>query len=120
MIRRLGMDDVMAKVPALPALPQIVKHILDSLANENVDLDSLGSVIASDPAVAVRLLAAANTGMFGGHKVSSLRQAMMLLGIGRHTDRTRLGDARRQRCRGRQAQSAALPVVRKRPPCSRT
>ena len=83
MIRRLGMDDVMAKVPALPALPQIVKHILDSLANENVDLDSLGSVIASDPAVAVRLLAAANTGMFGGHKVSSLHQAMMLLGIGR-------------------------------------
>lgn len=82
-MRRLVMDDVMAKVPALPALPQIVKHILDSLANENVDLDSLGNVIASDPAVAVRLLAAANSGIFGGHKVSSLRQAMMLLGIGR-------------------------------------
>lgn len=83
MIRRLSMDDVMAKVPALPALPQIVKHILDSLADDSIDLDSLGETIASDPAVAVRLLAAANSGVFGGHKVSSLRQAMMLLGVGR-------------------------------------
>jgi putative nucleotidyltransferase with HDIG domain len=83
MIARLSMDDVMAKVPALPALPQLVRHILDSLANERVDLDSLGNTIASDPAIAVRLLAAANSGIFGGQKVSSLRQAMMLLGIGR-------------------------------------
>jgi putative nucleotidyltransferase with HDIG domain len=83
MSRHLTMDDVMAKVPALPALPQIVRHILESLANESVDLDSLGNTIASDPAVAVRLLAAANSGIFGGQKVASLRQAMMLLGIGR-------------------------------------
>lgn len=83
MSRKWAMDDVMAKVPALPALPQLVKHILDSLADDNIDLDKLGEKIASDPAVAVRLLAAANSGIFGGKRVSSLRQAMMLLGIGR-------------------------------------
>ncbi len=80
---KLTIDDVMAKVPALPALPQIVKRILDSLSDESVNLDSLGDTITSDPAIAVRLLAAANSGIFGGHHVSSLRQAMMLLGVGR-------------------------------------
>ncbi len=79
----LHIDDVMAKVPSLPALPQIVSRILESLNDESINLDSLGDTITSDPAVAVRLLAAANSGIFGGQHVSSLRQAMMLLGVGR-------------------------------------
>jgi putative nucleotidyltransferase with HDIG domain len=80
---KLSIDDVMAKVTALPALPQIVNRILESLNDENANIDSLSDIVAGDPAVSVRLLAAANSGIFGGHKVASLRQAMMLLGIGR-------------------------------------
>lgn len=79
----LTMDDIMAKVSRLPAMPQIVTRILETLNDENANIESLTDMVASDPAVAVRLLAASNSGLFGGHRVSSLRQAMILLGVGR-------------------------------------
>lgn len=79
----LTINDVMARVTALPALPQIVNRILESLNDERANIESLSEIVAGDPAVSVRLLAAANSGVFGGHKIASLRQAMMLLGIGR-------------------------------------
>ena len=79
----LTMDDVMSKVSALPALPQIVNRILESLNDDNANIESLAEIVAGDPAISARLLAAANSGIFGGHPISSLRQALMLLGIGR-------------------------------------
>lgn len=79
----LTMDDIMAKVSLLPAMPQIVTRILNTLNDENANIESLTETVASDPAVAVRLLAASNSGLFGGHRISSLRQAMILLGVGR-------------------------------------
>ena len=63
---KLLIDDVMSKVTSLPALPQIVNRILESLNDDNANIDNLSEIVAGDPAVSVRLLAAANSGIFRG------------------------------------------------------
>lgn len=83
-IRKLSLEAVMAKASVLPALPQVVMHILDSLADENSGAEELAEHIASDPAVVARLLAAANAGAMGhSGRVTSVRQAIMMLGVAR-------------------------------------
>ncbi len=78
----LKLEDVLARADILPALPQVVRHILDTLRDERANADLLAERIGSDPAVVARLLAAANASAYGlaGH-VDSLRQAILLLGI---------------------------------------
>jgi putative nucleotidyltransferase with HDIG domain len=83
MTHKITLEQALEQVNKLPALPQVVLHILESLKDEAVDADSLGEAISNDPAVAGRLLAAANAGAFGGHPVGTLRQAIIVLGIGR-------------------------------------
>lgn len=80
----LSLDQVMARADLLPALPQVVIRILNDLADERANVESLSEHIASDPAVVARLLAAANSAAVGaGQSIVSVRQAMMLLGIAR-------------------------------------
>ena len=78
----LKLEDVLARADILPALPQVVRHILDTLRDERANAELLAERIGSDPAVVARLLAAANASAYGlaGH-VDSLRQAILLLGI---------------------------------------
>jgi putative nucleotidyltransferase with HDIG domain len=82
-------EQVLASASSLPALPQIVTRILEMLGDEDANAETLSKHIVSDPAVVVRLLGAANAGALGasGH-VDSVRQAIMLLGIGRVRDIT--------------------------------
>lgn len=81
---RFTLEQVLARADALPALPEIVARILEMLNDENANADTLGKHIVSDPAVVVRLLAAANAGAIGASgRVDSVRQAIMLLGVGR-------------------------------------
>lgn len=83
-VTKLDLDAVMAKAAVLPALPQVVMHILDSLADEASGAEELAECIASDPAVVARLLAAANASAVGhSGRVTSVRQAIMLLGVSR-------------------------------------
>lgn len=85
----ISLEDVMARADVLPALPEIVSQILDMLENEEAHSETLSRHIASDPAVAARLLAAANAGALGSSGgVDSVRQAIMLLGVGRVRDIT--------------------------------
>ncbi len=82
-------DQVLARATALPALPQIVARILDMLGDDEVNAEALSKHIISDPAVVVRLLAAANAGAVGASgRVDSVRQAIMLLGVSRVRDIT--------------------------------
>jgi putative nucleotidyltransferase with HDIG domain len=77
-------EGVLAKANALPALPQIVTRILDMLGDEDANVEALSTHIISDPAVAARLLAAANAGALGvTSRVDSVRQAIILLGVNR-------------------------------------
>lgn len=78
------MDQVLSHAEKLPALPQIVFRILQDLADESANVESLAEHIVSDPAVVARLLAAANSASTGqAQRVTSVRQAMMMLGVAR-------------------------------------
>lgn len=78
------LEQVLARADALPALPEIVARILDMLGDEDANAETLSRHIVSDPAVVARLLAAANAGAIGASgRVDSVRQALMLLGVGR-------------------------------------
>lgn len=82
-------EQVLARANALPALPEIVARILEMLGDEDANAETLSKHIVSDPAVVGRLLAAANAGALGASgRVDSVRQAIMLLGIGRVRDIT--------------------------------
>ncbi|MDZ4251291.1 MAG: HDOD domain-containing protein, partial [Sulfuritalea sp.] len=86
---RLSLDQVLTQAAKLPALPQIVAQIIDMLGDEEASVESLSTHIVSDPAVVARLLAAANAGALGtGGRITSVRQAIMLLGVGRVRDIT--------------------------------
>lgn len=66
----------------LMALPEAVMQILKSAAKDEISIDSLSSIISHDPALTSRLLKIANSPFYGlSHKVSSIQQAIMVLGI---------------------------------------
>ena len=89
MTQRYTLEQVLARANSLPALPEIVARILEMLGDDDVNADALGRHIINDPAVVVRLLAAANAGALGASgRIDSVRQAIMLLGIGRVRDIT--------------------------------
>ncbi|MDP3513440.1 MAG: HDOD domain-containing protein [Sulfuritalea sp.] len=86
---RLSLEQVLTQAAKLPALPQIVAQIIDMLGDEEASVESLSTHIVSDPAIVARLLAAANAGALGtGGRITSVRQAIMLLGVGRVRDIT--------------------------------
>lgn len=67
---------------ALPTLPQVVAHILQTLNDDDADADSLVQQLNTDPAIVARLLAAANSSAFGlSSQVATTRQAIMVLGL---------------------------------------
>jgi putative nucleotidyltransferase with HDIG domain len=67
---------------ALPTLPQVVTHILETLNDDNADADSLVQRLNTDPVIVARLLAAANSSAFGlASQVASTRQAILVLGL---------------------------------------
>lgn len=79
-----SLDDILAHADKLPAFPQIVFLILDELADDSANVDTLATHIVSDPAVVARLLAAANAASVApGQRVATVQQALMLLGIER-------------------------------------
>lgn len=76
------LDALIANAYALPTLPQVVSHILDTLNDDNADADSLVHHLNTDPTIVARLLAAANSSAFGlSSQVTSTRQAILVLGL---------------------------------------
>ena len=77
-----SLEELLGSAMALPTLPQVVNHILDTLNDENADADALVHNLNTDPAIVARLLAAANSSAFGlSSQVSSTRQAVLVLGL---------------------------------------
>ena len=69
---------------ALPSLPKVAAYLIRALRDDNADLETLAQHINSDPAIAVRLLAAANSAAVGlSKRVHSSAQAFLLLGADR-------------------------------------
>ncbi len=68
------------KIP-LPTLPTIAVRLLELFDDPDVELPDLAELLRSDPAIASKILRAANSSAYGvGRKVTDLQQAIALLG----------------------------------------
>lgn len=64
----------------LPSLPAVALEILQLCRSPDVDLRKLVAALGKDPALAARVLRAANTAAVARGQVSTLQKAVMLLG----------------------------------------
>ncbi len=72
------------KLARVPAFPPVAARLLGSLSRENVSLEEVAGLIATDPMFSSRILQAANSIEFGcTQRVTNLTQALLLLGLER-------------------------------------
>lgn len=68
--------------PSLPTLPSVALRIVEMGQQPEVDPAEVSRLIACDPALAARIMRAANSGFYAQRRrVENLRQAVMALGI---------------------------------------
>ena len=66
----------------LPTLPEVALRIRDEAENENVSAQSLGAVLAEDPALAAQMVKIANSPMFRAtNTIEDLNMALSRLGV---------------------------------------
>ena len=68
---------------SLPVLSPLASKILNMCQDDKAETSQLAELISQDPGMAVKILAMANSGYYGGgrHKVTSTLQAVKLLGF---------------------------------------
>ncbi len=68
---------------SLPSLPVAALEVLAASRQDQMDLRALADIIARDPAMAARVVAASNAAAFGWGEVATLPRAVTLLGANR-------------------------------------
>lgn len=77
-------DAIIQKAFAIPQMPMPVQKVLAYIGNPDADLRQLARIIEYDPGLTVNVLRMANSSFFGGGgKVTSVREALMRLGLNR-------------------------------------
>lgn len=67
---------------ALPSMPEIARHLLDSFGRDDLSLGELATVIAKDQALAAKLLRLANSARYNPRAtVTSLKDAAATIGL---------------------------------------
>lgn len=80
---RLDLDTAVRSVLALPVLPEVALHLIRSLDNPDLDLDTLERRIELDQALTAKVLRIANSSFYGlSRQVETVRDASMVLGFG--------------------------------------
>jgi HD-like signal output (HDOD) protein len=75
-------EDLNAERLLLPSLPEVALRIGDAVNDEDADARSVAAVIESDPAIALKLVKAANSARFGGvAQIGTLIEAVTRLGM---------------------------------------
>jgi len=78
----LGIEKFLGTDFRLPTSPAIAARILDAVRDDGDSYRSLASVIATDPALAARLLSVGNSSLYAlPHKITRIEQAVALLGL---------------------------------------
>ena len=73
--------DGAADLDALPSPPRALAAVIRAARSADVSVDSLGKVVGSDPAFALRVLKMANSPIYGQRSsISSVRRAIAILG----------------------------------------
>ncbi len=74
--------DISSEEFELPNLPEVSTRAMQLLKDEDTDVDQLESIIQADPAIAAKLLKAANSALFGGTtQITSISQAIVRIGF---------------------------------------
>ncbi len=79
---QFSIEDIIAAVNDLPALPQVVLKIMDLTQDPRATAQDIGNVISHDQALTARVLRMANSAYYGyPRKVATAAEATVLLGF---------------------------------------
>ena len=77
-------EEIIQKAGAIPQMPMPVQKVLAYIGNPDAELRQLARIIEYDPGLTVNVLRMANSALFGGGgKVSTVKDALMRLGLHR-------------------------------------
>ncbi len=75
---------VVAQLYSVPSLPSLYFRIMDALNSPDAGVDTIGAIVAKDPAMTAKILQLVNSAFFGiARKVSNAMEAVQYLGVGR-------------------------------------
>jgi len=78
----ITLQTVVADLDRLPALPEVVRDLMDYLQHPEVDVGQIAQRIARDPALAAKLLRVANSSFYGlQSQVATKPDALIVLGL---------------------------------------
>lgn len=81
-LRLGGIPTVIKQLSALPALPVTVRKVREAIDDPEISTHDVGSIIATDPPLAAKVLSIANSPAFGfPNQVTSIHLAVSLLGL---------------------------------------
>ena len=81
---RQEIADLIEQSAAIPSVPQVVVRFLEITQDPQFDYGKLVDLLASDPGMTGEILRLANSALFGvSRQITSIRQAMTLLGVRR-------------------------------------
>lgn len=75
-----NIQDILAKVGDLPAMPQIAVKVSEMINDPNSSPRSMQTVIQADPALSAKILKMANSAFYSGRKSATIVEAIMVLG----------------------------------------
>lgn len=76
-----AIERLFAAAGQLPAIPRVVQKLIETLRDEDADLQPLIADIRTDPTIAARVLRLANSGFYGTRRsVGSIDEAVTLIG----------------------------------------
>lgn len=79
---RVTSADLVHRLEALPAMPQVRQELLNALMQESMDMQQVTALVQRDPVIAAKALRVANSSFFGlAEQVDSVHQAVALLGF---------------------------------------
>lgn len=84
MPEQLWREEIIERAALLPAFPQVVRAILETIEDDHATMGKLAQLLKSDPVIAGRVLSLANSaalGHHGGETIHSLGAATSLIGL---------------------------------------
>lgn len=78
----MKIEELLAQPKALPPAPKVAGQLIETLDNDDTDLETLGELIETDPVLTAKIIRQANSAFFGLLRpVSHPRQAISMLGL---------------------------------------
>ncbi|MCU0926386.1 MAG: HDOD domain-containing protein [Hydrogenophaga sp.] len=78
----MHLDKLLKQPNALPSAPKVVRQLMETFQQEDVDIMKAASYIESDPVLTAKLLKMANSAFFGLHRsVTNAREAINVMGL---------------------------------------